>query len=77
MSDKKKCSKCKRESTFDSPALLCDLHWQLWAMEKYDGTPDELYKICEKDLQYTWERFGRPDEADEMLKEAAEFFGVK
>lgn len=38
-----KCVKCDKEATYDSPALLCDVHWAAWWVEgmKEEGYSDE------------------------------------
>jgi len=64
-----KCIKCHREATYDTPEDLCDLHWELWFTEEYQCTPEELVQIRIDDLEQTWEEYGRPSDADEIIEE--------
>jgi len=73
----KLCCKCKREATYDSPKLFCDLHWQLWFMEDYTGTPKELYESCVISLKHTWKVHGKPTNEKEILRDAAKAFGYE
>jgi hypothetical protein len=47
MDPKIKCSRCDREATYDSPELLCDLHWAEWWAED-DDDPENPNPLSHK-----------------------------
>lgn len=68
-----KCVKCNREATYNSPTVYCDLHWQLRLNEDMPKTEEEKRFII-GELEYTWNKYGRPNDADEILKELDRVF---